>query len=118
LQYIYRYRIAYNVPVDGETTFEELAKACGLNVKDVTRFLRVAIARHVFHEPQKGSIVHTATSKVLLNNTMLEAWLLNIAEEFWPSLTRTVDATEKWPGSEEPNESVRSLPFPSLPTTP
>ncbi|KAL2009608.1 hypothetical protein VTN00DRAFT_5415 [Thermoascus crustaceus] len=93
LQYIYRYRIAYNVPLDSSITFEELAKASGLNVKDA----------------QKGSVVHTATSKLLLNNPMLAAWILNIAEEFWPSLTRTVDATEKWPGSEEPNETGYSL---------
>ncbi|KAE8312818.1 hypothetical protein BDV41DRAFT_577250 [Aspergillus transmontanensis] len=42
---------------------------------------------------------------------MVEAWLLNIAEEYWPAFTRTVDATEGWPGSKEPNETGYSLAF-------
>ncbi|KAL8705272.1 MAG: hypothetical protein Q9201_001603 [Fulgogasparrea decipioides] len=109
IQYIYRYNIAQAVPYDGETTFEEVANKCNVDVNDVKRFLRVAIARHIFEEPKIGSIAHTAASKLLLNNPMLEAWTLNIAQEFWPSLSRTVDATEKWPGSEEPNESGYSL---------
>lgn len=109
VQYIFRYQIAHHVPLDGETTFENVSRAAHLNLKDVTRFLRVAIARHVFHEPRKGIVVHTAASRLLLNNPLLEAWITNIAEEFWPSIARTIDATEKWPGSEEPNESGYSL---------
>ncbi|PWY88574.1 S-adenosyl-L-methionine-dependent methyltransferase [Aspergillus sclerotioniger CBS 115572] len=109
LQYIYRYQIAPHVPLDGTITFDELSKATNLTTKDLTRFLRVAISRHVFHEPVKGSIGHTAASKLLLNNPMVEAWLQNIALEFWPAFTRTVEATEKWPGSEEPNETGYAL---------
>ncbi|CBX99373.1 predicted protein [Plenodomus lingam JN3] len=44
---------------------------------------------------------------MLLNNPQLEAWIMNNAQEIWPALSRAVDATEKWPGSEEPKESVR-----------
>lgn len=88
IQYIYRHRIAYKVPIDGEATFSELAEACSLNEKDVSRFLRVATSQHVFREVRKGTIIHTAASKALLDNPMLEAWTMNIAQEFWPSLTR------------------------------
>ena len=88
LQYIYRYNIAHHVPHGQETTFKDLAHECGLDINDVQRFLRVAIARHVFKEPCVGSITHTAASRLLVGNPMLEAWILNIAEEFWPSLAR------------------------------
>ncbi|KAE8382378.1 S-adenosyl-L-methionine-dependent methyltransferase [Aspergillus bertholletiae] len=111
LQYIYRYKIAPQIPIEGTIAFEELAQATNLNPKDLTRFLRVAISRHVFYEPRKGVVGHTAASKLLIDNPMVEAWLLNIAEEYWPAFTRTVDATEKWPGSEEPNETGYSLAF-------
>ncbi|KAL2286674.1 hypothetical protein FJTKL_06667 [Diaporthe vaccinii] len=109
VQYIYRYKLAQHVPVDAETTFEDMSKAAKVPVTDLTRFLRVAMGRHVFAEPRKGVVVHIAASRVLLHNSMIEAWLLNIAEEFWLSLSRTVDATQRWPGSEEPNESGYSL---------
>ena len=88
LQYIYRTKIAHHVPDAGEITFQEIARDCGLEVNDVQRFLRVARARHVFKEPRTGSIAHTAASRLLVDNPMLEAWILNIAEEFWPSLAR------------------------------
>jgi hypothetical protein len=59
-----------------------------MNEKDLTRFLRVATSQHVFREVKKGTIAHTAASKVLLNSPILEVWTMNIAQEFWPALTR------------------------------
>ncbi|KAL8788742.1 MAG: hypothetical protein Q9195_007149 [Heterodermia aff. obscurata] len=109
LQYIYRYKLADRVPAQGLTSFEHISREAGLDVNDVRRFLRVAIARHVFIEPEVGSIGHTAASRLLVDNPMLEAWVMNIAEEFWPSLSRMVDATAEWPGSQEPNETGYSL---------
>ncbi|KAI1473787.1 putative hydroxyindole O-methyltransferase [Daldinia eschscholtzii] len=109
LQYIYRHKLVQHVFLNRETTFREIAAAARLPPKDVTRFLRLAASRHVFHEASKGAIVHTAASRQLLDNPGLEAWVTIIADEYWPALARTVDATERWPGSEEPNESGYSL---------
>jgi hypothetical protein len=86
--------------------FVPISEACELPESDVMRFLRYGIARHFFAEPSKGAIVHTAASRLTVHNKLIQSWLMNIADEFWPSLSRTVDATLKWPGSEEPNESV------------
>lgn len=88
LQYIYRYKIAQHVPRTEAIPFSDLARHCGLNINDIQRFLRVATSRHVFKEPDVGSIAHTAASRLLVDNPILEAWILNIAEEFWPSLAR------------------------------
>jgi len=109
IQYLYRHKIAYAVPVDGVASFAEIASACSTSEKDVARFLRVAVSQHVFKEVRKGFVAHTAASKMLMDNPMLEAWIMNIAQEFWPAVSRAVDATERWPGSEEPNESGYSL---------
>ncbi|CAH0038144.1 unnamed protein product, partial [Clonostachys solani] len=109
IQYIYRHKIAQHVPTSGEIAFGDIAAAAGLEVGDMARFLRLATGWHVFHEPRPGMLVHTAASRQLAGNRMLEAWINNIAEEFWPSLARTVDAGQRWPGSEEPNQSGYSL---------
>jgi hypothetical protein len=103
---MYRNKIQHHVPLVGETTFKAISTECGLSESDVTRFLRYGIARHIFQEPKKGVVAHTAASRLVVHNKLIESWLMNIAEEFWPSLSRTVDATIKWPGSQEPNESV------------
>ncbi|KAK7701460.1 hypothetical protein SLS64_010204 [Diaporthe eres] len=110
LQYIWRYKIARHVPTNGEETkFEDIALATGLDQQDVTRFLRVAMGRHVFAEPRKGFVRHTASSRLLIDNPLMESYFVNVAVEFLPSLARTVDATAKWPGSQEPNESGHAL---------
>ncbi|KAG6356245.1 hypothetical protein INS49_015632 [Diaporthe citri] len=109
IQYAYRYNLAQHVPLEGTATFDELAAATGANVKDVTRFTRLLTGWHVFHEMPIGCIAHTAASKQLLSNPKLQSWITSIAQEFWPSLARTVDATQQWPDSEEPNESGYSL---------
>ncbi|KAK8135162.1 S-adenosyl-L-methionine-dependent methyltransferase [Apiospora sp. TS-2023a] len=109
LQYIYRYNIAEHVPLHGTATFGAISEATGLDIADVTRFIRLATGWHVFHEVVKGTIVHTETSRQLVGDTRLKAWIENIAEEFWPSLARTVDSTQRWPGSQEPTESGYSL---------
>ncbi len=113
IQYIYRFKIASLVPLDppgAEISFDALAASTGQPVKDVTRILRSAIGRHVFREPKKGYIAHTASSRILAYpNPQMEGWVTTIAEQFWPALPRVVDATQKWPGSEEPTESGWSL---------
>ncbi|KAK8093353.1 hypothetical protein PG997_000038 [Apiospora hydei] len=109
LQYIYRYNIAAHVPLHGETTFKAISEATGLDLDDVTRFIRLAAGWHIFHEVPKDAIVHTAASRQLVGDPNLKAWIENIAVEFWPSLARTVDSTQRWPGSQEPNESGYSL---------
>ena len=88
MQYIYRYILARHMPLQGETTFTDISKAAGLGEKDVTRFLRVSISRHVPHEPRKGYVVHTAASRLLVDGPMLAAWITNIAEEFWRAVAR------------------------------
>lgn len=108
LQYILQQGIVEHVPEQGDITFEALAQASGADVSDMTRFMRMAIACHVFQEPVKGTVRHTAASRVLANS-MIEAWVLNSVIEFLPSAARAADAALKWPGSEEPGQSGYSL---------
>ncbi|KAM4054660.1 o-methyltransferase [Hirsutella rhossiliensis] len=68
LQYIFRHKLVRHVPLEGATTFDAVAQAAGLDVRDVTRFLRSAMTRHVFHERRKGSVEHTAASRVLVDD--------------------------------------------------
>ncbi|TGO81284.1 hypothetical protein BPOR_1226g00010 [Botrytis porri] len=72
-----------------------MVKERGLNINDVQRFLRVVISYHIFSEPQIGGyVVHFAASRLLVDNFMLEAWIMNIADEFWLSLSRTEVSNE------------------------
>lgn len=91
-----------------EVTFSELAAACGLNESEVRRLLRHAMAFHIFIEPRKGYVAHTAASKRLAH-PLMKAWISFATEELWPSATKAVDALQKWPDAQEPNETSFNL---------
>jgi hypothetical protein len=87
-------------------TFEDIAAARDLDVNETKRFLRLAMTNYVFTEPREGVVGHSACSKVLAENRYAAAWLGHAVENVWPTLPRVLDASEKWPGSERPNETV------------
>jgi hypothetical protein len=101
-----------------------------LNEQMVGRIIRHAVTMRVFHEPMPGMVAHTTASRLLANKEIAE-WTRAGTEDLGPagakvycklkfvedvttdyidaaSSTQLAPALEKWPGSEEPNETVRS----------
>ncbi|KAF7903124.1 hypothetical protein EAE99_012150 [Botrytis elliptica] len=105
LHAIIRYDLATAVPIDSTATFEDIALARGLNTVDTTRVLRHAMTFHVFAENSPGIVSHTASSRLISERSDLRAWIATTLDELLPAASRMVDAMEKWPGSEEPNEA-------------
>lgn len=89
LQAIYRFKLATSFPTDkDEASFEEISQASGLNVQAVRRILRHAMAHHIFQEPRKGFVAHTAASKLLATDPLLNDSVGLLTEEFWSSATK------------------------------
>lgn len=109
LHYIYHYKLAETFLPGEEVTFQEIASARGLKTLDVRRFLRQAMTNHVFTEPKEGFVAHTASSRVLAQDTFAKAWLGNLLENVWPSLPRVIEASEKWLDSGNPCHTVYCL---------
>ncbi|PVI08121.1 sterigmatocystin 8-O-methyltransferase [Periconia macrospinosa] len=109
LQAISHFKIATNLKVDEEISFEEIAQRCGMEVDDARRFLRMATTNHIFIEGRKGFIKHTAASRLLAENDLVNNWIGLVCDEMWPVGPKIVPATIKWPGSQEPNETAFAL---------
>ncbi|KAF7861788.1 hypothetical protein EAF04_007671 [Stromatinia cepivora] len=112
LQFVHRYKIATVFPPGEERTFTEIATARNLSVSDTARFLRLAMTYHVFKEPREGIVAHTAASKVLVEDQYAAAWLGHVLENVWPTLPRVLEASGKWPASEELSETAYTLTHP------
>ncbi|KAE8391280.1 S-adenosyl-L-methionine-dependent methyltransferase [Aspergillus alliaceus] len=110
LQAIIRFHIAESVPQEG-ITFLKLSEATGVDLRLLSRILRHAMTSHIFYEPEPGVVAHTASSKALSNNQQVRNWLDMTLEEWGPAALRTVDAFQKYPRSEEQNESGFGLAF-------
>lgn len=108
MQAITRFRLVQQVPLDC-ATFDQIACNSGLQESLVRRILRHAMTHHIFAEPVKGTVVHTAASRLLLGDAQLHDWVGASTDELWQGASQTVNALEKYPGSEEPNETGFAL---------
>ena len=109
MQAITRFNIASSFPIDKEASFAEISKACGLNESILRRILRHAMTKHIFKEPRKGMVAHTAASKLLADDAQIHDWVGASTDELWQGASQTVNALVKWPDSQEPNQTARSL---------
>ncbi|RAH68272.1 O-methyltransferase-like protein [Aspergillus aculeatinus CBS 121060] len=97
LQAIYRFDIARHVPVNGEISLRELAEKCGFDEANLRRTLRFAMAyHHVFQEPRKGFVAHTAASRMLVDDPTARAGLGYMFEEVWQGFAHTLLALEQY----------------------
>ena len=122
LQAIYHYKIAQSF--SGEASYAQISGTCGLDEPTLRRIMRHAMTNHIFKE-HNNIVSHTAASKLLNENPLLQAWVGMICEESWPAAARvrqpnvfqtieypltiwqTVDALARWPESQEPEHTVK-----------
>lgn len=89
LQAIYKYDIASKVPVHGEISFTDLARDCNIDEVNLRRILRFAMAfHHVFQEPRKGMVAHSAASRKLAEDPLALAMAGYMYDEVWPSFAK------------------------------
>ena len=111
MQAISQFKIASTFPVGEEASFGQISKACGLNESDLRRLLRHATTKHIFIEPRKGYVGHTAASKLLAEDQQMSDWVGASTGELWQAASQTINAMVKFPGSQEPNQTVQNLDY-------
>ncbi|KAK4230056.1 S-adenosyl-L-methionine-dependent methyltransferase [Podospora fimiseda] len=104
-QAITRFKIAHSFPINTETTFAEISTSTNLPEPIVRKFIRHAILKDIFIEPGPGIIAHNAVSRLLVEDEVLHDWVGSCTNDFWPSAANTCDALERFPNSQEPNET-------------
>ena len=106
MQAITRFNLASSFPIHKEATFAEVSDACGLDESIVRRLLRYAMIQNIFKEPRKGFVAHTAASRLLAENAEIHDWVSVNSDELWQAASQTINALVKYPGSQEPNQTV------------
>lgn len=106
MQAISRFKIATTFPPGEQATFEDIATSCNLPVLDVKRILRHAAVKDIFHEPSPGVVAHNAVSRLLAEDQTLNDWVGACTDDLWQAASQTVNAMVKYPGSQEPNQTV------------
>lgn len=98
----YHFKIASAFPVNNTITYPELSKRTGVDEHNLRRICRHAMTNRIFHEPIKGIIAHTAASRLIAEDIRIQSWIgLQLEDLSKPALC-TIDAMDRWPGSEDP----------------
>lgn len=106
MQAITRFNMATSFPINEEATFAQIAESCGVNELDVRRILRHAMTKRIFHEPREGVVAHTAASRLMSEDSQVSDWVGASTDDLWQAAAQTVNAMVKYPGSQEPNQTV------------
>jgi trans-aconitate methyltransferase len=101
--------MAESFPVGKTSSIEEIALACGMHKDDTRRIINHAKTNGLFQETEQGVIEHTAGSKAIAQVPLLREWIEVSCKYMWASAPHVVTAMEKWPGSQEPNETGFNL---------
>ncbi|PWY82520.1 S-adenosyl-L-methionine-dependent methyltransferase [Aspergillus eucalypticola CBS 122712] len=108
LQAISRHHIANHVPIHGEISYQDLARASGVPVNELKQYIRFAIIHHrLFIEKRNGYVSHSAGSRSLLEDPGAIAGVSQL-DEWYSAFSRTVDAMDQFPGH-KPNETGYAL---------
>ncbi|KAF2087434.1 S-adenosyl-L-methionine-dependent methyltransferase [Saccharata proteae CBS 121410] len=111
LRFIDHFNLAEAVPLGGEKSFTDIAAERKLHAGQVKRVLRHAMTNNIFMEKREGYVSHSATSKALLTDKSIRAWVSSCTELFTRSSTGLVEATERWGWSEKRNETPFNISY-------
>ncbi|KAL8722885.1 MAG: hypothetical protein Q9225_000718 [Loekoesia sp. 1 TL-2023] len=105
LRFIYHYNIPSYVPLEGEISYIDIARASGLDQVLLRRFIQAAMMNRVFSEPRLGYVQHTAVSRLLRQDPEAMDTVGFLLEDLAPASTKVIEAFQKYPGSGEPNKT-------------
>jgi hypothetical protein len=105
---INRWGLAKLIPLDGDISYEDLAQKTGVSESILRRILRHAMTSRLFCE-RNGNVAHTPTSRLLVEDLNLAAFVDLHTEVGLKSLAHSMDALQKWPDSTSPREVGYSI---------
>ena len=89
------------------STYEAISQKCGLNPHDLRRIMGHAMTMGIFEEDRStGRVRHTATSKMLAEDSQAFDILGYRVVELYPAISRTLEALRRWGHPETPQQSV------------
>lgn len=109
LQGISRFNITEAIPVDSAASIPEIAAKSGIHPRDAEFLVNHGLSYRIFERQPNGDIGHSAASRAIATVPHFRPWIVHALDTLWRTATFTVPAMEKWPGSQENNETAFNL---------
>ncbi|KAM0513032.1 hypothetical protein ACHAPE_008238 [Trichoderma viride] len=114
LQLINSYQLAKLVPLNAPISLKELQSKTTLEPIFLARTLRYAMTNYMFYEPSPGYIAHTANSRVLAQDSSLQAWVGFNSDSCFPAAAKVPDALKGHPEAVEPTHAGFNYAFDTI----
>ena len=75
---------AKSFPVNETATYEQISKIVGLDELNVRRLMRHAMTNRIFREVNPDVVAHTAASRVLAEDPVINDWIGFCTDDIWP----------------------------------
>jgi 6-hydroxytryprostatin B O-methyltransferase len=111
LQWLLHFDVLAHVPLNGTTTYGDLAAAAKVPESQLKSVARMAMTSAILVEPATGVVAHTANSAMFLQAPGMRAWADYMFQASIPTAAAMVEATEKWPGSTQKTETAYNVAF-------
>ncbi|ORY10494.1 sterigmatocystin 8-O-methyltransferase [Clohesyomyces aquaticus] len=111
LRWLTHFGIFASVPLKGSISYDDLALAAKVSRKQLKTVARMAMTSALFCEPKPNHLAHTATSALLVTNESLHDWAVFMSEGTVPAASKLVEASERWPDSEQKNQTAYNIAF-------
>ncbi|KAF1977947.1 putative O-methyltransferase [Bimuria novae-zelandiae CBS 107.79] len=105
LRAVYTLKLPHHVPLEGDISYEEVAKASNVNEQALRRLFYYAITINLFTETRPNHVAHSATSRHLVNVPGAFDALGMKLEELVPASQKSIEALQRWPQATEPTET-------------
>lgn len=106
---IEHFRLATNLPANSSLTIHELAKKSSMHPNDADALIRHGITRRIFLQKEDGTIGHSAVSKTLATSPGIASYVGGNLGNMWVAAPHLATAMEKWPGSQEINQTAYNI---------
>ena len=92
----------HQLEVGEQISYRELGDRCDVKTSHLRRLLRLAIAHHIFKEPTKDTVSHSAISRLIKENPCYDDQIGLVCDELLPTSIHYTSALEKWKGDDDP----------------
>ncbi|KAG6044346.1 Alpha-1,3-mannosyltransferase cmt1 [Claviceps sp. LM77 group G4] len=99
IQIINNFGIAKMVPIEHPIPLSELQTKSALSATSLSQVLRHAMTIDIFCEPKPGLITHTAASRLLAEDKVLQDWVGFISEDVFPAGANVLKSLRSYPES-------------------
>lgn len=89
--------------------YDELAKSANVPVLELKRILRITMARFIFSESEDGMVQHNTISRAFAHGENVRCGIPFFCNVVMPAAVKMEDATTRWPGSEDSDETARNI---------